>query len=283
MNSLIIVWSVSSDFDSDDLESVLTKRGLKPKKLSDYMLGSWFFDGLTVNLYEKKLVVQGKNPSQWVDLLRDVKSLKGLSLDEKNEKIFSKLQPVPNAVICDECGCPTYTIEARKKDLDLEFINECGHTNSMEPPFKVLNTRILPDLNVVIANSLSRAVLLGFFNGFEIVIPDFMLYAIDNFLGKGKQSGALNELEKLKKLARDGKISLYYSASGQGLFKLNAEDFNSKEDDVFFDLANLTNSILLTTDKTLKVKASIKGRPIIFLPDSVDSHLKFIEKARLGE
>ena len=215
-------------------------------------------------------------------MLRKVYVIDGLSLDSKNQKIYAGLQPKPNAILCDECGLPTYVVEAHAEKFDIIFRNECGHSNKMEPPFRMLNTRILPDLNIVVGNSLSRYVNLDLFNGFEIVLPDFLIHAVDNYLGKKERKGALNELKKLKQQKDEMKIEIYVPPCDPDLKKLTREEFQSQEDDIILQLANQTNSILLTGDEGLKMKASLKNRPVLFIPSGVDSKLKFIEKVRLG-
>ena len=282
MDQLIIVWNISEKFDIDMLKRILNRVGLKEREPGEYMLASWKSNTLTLNLFKKTLVVQGKKTDENTSLLGKIHSIDGLTLIDKYRKAYAKLQPKPNAILCDKCGSPTYSIEARAEKFDLVFTNECGHANRMEPPFRVLNTRILPDLNIIVGNSLSRYINLGFFNGFEIVLPDFLVHAIDNFLGRKERSGALNELENLKKHKNEMRIDIYNPPSDHNLKKLKREEFESQEDDIILQLANQTNSILLTSDKGLKTKASLKNRPVIFIPPKVDSKLKFIEKVRLG-
>lgn len=246
------------------------------------MLGSWKSSYLTINLYQNKLVVQGKKTSKTAKLVGTIGNIEGLSPCEKDVKKLLMLNPLANAIICDTCETATYTIEAKIKGSDIEFINGCGHSNLMRPPFKVLNTRILPDLNIIIANSLSRSINLGFFKDFEIVLPDFLLYAIDNYLGKAKKKGATSELTKLKELEIGKQISILNLPSDSKFKDLSKEDFEKSEDDVFLEIANMSNSILVTTDKFLKAKTLIKNRPAILFSENVDSHLKFVEKIRLG-
>jgi predicted PilT family ATPase len=73
-----------------------------------------------------------------------------------------------------------------------------------------INIRILPDICVLISHIFSRLIKLGFLNGFEIVIPDFVGYTVDVLCENRLKSGFYSELDKLRILENDKIISILY-------------------------------------------------------------------------
>lgn len=76
----------------------------------------------------------------------------------------------------------------------------------MKPPFMVYSCRILPDINILVSGFLSKCINLGHFEGFEIVIPTFILDVVDLICGKKQKKGASNEIDKLSKLQNEKKL-----------------------------------------------------------------------------
>jgi predicted nucleic acid-binding protein len=281
MSQLTIVWGVTGNFDKGRLNALLKEKGFNQVTPTKSIRAAWASDFLRVQLFEKSLLTQGKRTIQNATIVQKIHALGGLSLDNKNQKIYDALQPKPNAILCDTCSLPTYLIEGSVESMKVVFKNECGHANQMQPPFMVLNMRILPDLNILVGNSLSRFISLGLFIGFEVVLPDFLIHAVDTFIGRKEKSGAVRELQNLKKSEQDAKIKIFSPVCDPSLKKLSKQDFATQEDDIILQLADQTNSILITADNTLAMKARIKNRPVIHIPSSVDSKLKYITATRL--
>jgi len=104
--------------------------------------------------------------------------------------------------------------------------------------------RILPDICVLISHTLSRVIELGFLDGFEILIPDFV-EEIVSVLCEGKlKAGFYNEIEKLKELEAERKIDILYCSYGVDLPQ-NRKELIETEDNIILEVAVVTDSILL--------------------------------------
>jgi len=278
---ITIVWKFLSNFRNEDLVKILNGFGgeeVEPK--NEHEQNVWKVDGLTIKHYKNKLVVQGIPNDDGKRLLQRIAEIDGLSLDDKNAEKFAKIFPtLQNAILCSECRKPSLIIEGVIEGLDIVFKKECGHKNNLKPPILMLNNRILPDMNILISNNLSRLIKLGFFVGFEIVIPDFIIHAIDQYLGPSKKKGASQEIENLRKLEQDGKISIF-NVQDNLKSSITRDDFNSEEDVIILKIANLTNSILITTDKIFKERASLGKRPTIYIDSTLGGKIKTIEEVR---
>ena len=138
----------------------------------------------------------------------------------------------------------------------------------------VPSIRILPDICVLISHTLSRVVELGFLDGgFEILIPDFT-HEIVSILCEGKlKAGFKNEIEKLQKLESERKIDILYCSYGVDLPE-NKKELINTEDDIILEVAVVTNSILFTSDKGLKDKASSIKQPVIYIPPKFQKNIK---------
>lgn len=133
--------------------------------------------------------------------------------------------------------------------------------------------RILPDICVLISHTFSRVVELGFLDSFEIIIPDF-IEEIVLVLCEGKlKAGFYNEIEKLKELEVERKIDILYCSYGVDLPK-NKKELIATEDDIILEVAVVTNSILFTSDKGLKDKATSIKQPVIYIPPKFQKSIK---------
>ena len=133
--------------------------------------------------------------------------------------------------------------------------------------------RILPDICILISHTLSRVVELGFLDGFEILLPDFVETIVE-VLCEGKlKAGFYNEIKKLKKLTAERKIDILYCSYGVDLPE-NKKKLIDTEDDLILEVAVVTNSILFTADKGLKDKAISIKQPVIYIPPRFQKGIK---------
>ncbi len=277
---ITIVWKVSSRFQEQDLVTVLRefKAEREPSK-SEYELGVWKVNGLTVKYYEKKLVVQGNLDDYNKNMLPEIEKIDGLTLDAKNAAKLRRIFPSKqNAIICDECKSSSLLIEGTEEGLDIVFRKECGHVDRLATPLIMINSRILPDINILISNSLSRLIGLGYFKGFEIVIPEFIFDVVDQFKGKGSKDAVSKELANLR--SRELKDNIKIIGLKNELFDLDKENLTRDENKIILAIAQLTNAVLITADQVLKDRAIIAQRPTIFIPARVFGKIKVIEELR---
>lgn len=276
-----ITWIITPQFEEQELVQLLSSKFQLPEESppNDYILQRWKGENITIHRYEKKLLVQLNRTELTLDIARSIAEIQGLDLDTKNATKFASLLPkAQNAILCEECKKPSILIVGRLEQLDLQLKNECGHVNRFRPPILMLGNRILPDMNIIVGNNLSMCLNLGYFKGFEVVLPKFLIDAIDDYLGPNKKKGASKELENLLKLEEQGLISILYVETSKRFE--GPEEFGKEEDDFILDQAKLTNSILITSDDNLKRKAILSKRPVILLPQKIVSNLKHLEGIR---
>lgn len=276
-NQLTVTAEVTSIFDKAKLEQLLDSKGASKREIKDqYQEGAWTLGGLSITLYTKKLVIQGKNESHHTSVISEICSLDGLQLDHKNKSLLSSSLPkLHNSTICKDCQKPSLIIEAVIDGLDIKFRRECSHMDKMNTPLLTINNRILPDTNMLISRSLSRLIELGYFDGFEIIIPKFVMNVIDS-LGGEKKSSVTTEITALKNLESNGKISVRDFNDKND----NMTELLPKEDDVIIEISDLTNSILVTGDGIMKSKAQIKNRPVIFIDARYHLNIKNLNNVR---
>ena len=279
MTGINITWEVSSNFKESKIKDVLGKYGCTYEApTTPYEKWVAKAVGVTVKLFAKKLLVQGRENAESLELIQELSELECLILDRRNAEKFAKLFPaLHNAILCTECNRPSLLIEGKIEGLDITFHKECGHKNNLHPPLFMLTSRILPDVNVLVGGHLSKCINLGYFEGFEVVIPDYIMHVLD-LLEPRKKKGASNEIERLRGLEKDNKITIF--SSKDGLPIPTKEEFQSREDDDILEIANLTNSILFTGDENLKDKATLVKRPTIYIHPSLSGHIKIIEETR---
>jgi len=185
---MVIGWEFLPGFDKELIKGIREKyRAQFRGPSSPFMLQSWKTDGLTINVFAKKLVVQGVLDEHSKVLIQEIAGIEGLRLDAKNQEILARVFPIrQNAIVCSQCRMPSLLIEGEIAGLDVVFKKECGHVDKMRPPFLTLNNRILPDINVLISKTLSRFINLGYFHGFEIVVPQYVIGVVDQYVGRAQ-------------------------------------------------------------------------------------------------
>jgi rRNA-processing protein FCF1 len=274
-----LVFTVTSEFDQDLLAKyVESYKGTSRKITNEYQKAFWSINGLSVILYEDKLVVQGQLNEFTKLSLRGLRSIKGLTLDSKNAEKFRAIFPVrQNSIVCGKCGRDSLTILGQIEGLDISFKMECGHTCELTAPFLTLNNRVLPDINMIVAKSVSRLINLGRLKGAEIVFPEFILDIVDKFKGSSQKSAISDELDNLRKIAEKGSITINTFHNMPFAYKTKTPE---DEDKVILDFAHFTNSFLLTSDRVFKQRAVMEGRPTIFVSPEDFGKLKMIEEVR---
>jgi rRNA-processing protein FCF1 len=114
---------------------------------------------------------------------------------------------------------------------------------------------------------------LGFLDGFEILIPDFV-EEIVLILCEGKlKAGFYNEINKLKELEAERKIDVLYCNYGID-WPENRNKLINTEDDMILEVAVATDSILFTADKGLRDKAVSIKQPVIYIPPKFQKGIK---------
>ncbi len=137
------------------------------------------------------------------------------------------------------------------------------------------SSRLIPDICVLISHTLSRLIKLGFIENFEIIIPDSMEYIVQILCEGRLQAGFYNEIDELKKLEAERKIDLLYCSYEIPQIKSKRE-LIKHEDDLILEIAVITDSILLTSDKGLRDKAAYVKQPVIYFPAKFQKNIKDI-------
>lgn len=280
MGGINLTWEISSNLNDPHVKKILKKFGCKEETpRNKYII--WIYKGSNISIirYKKKLVTQGKETEENLRLIDRLKKLDGLSLDKENTEKFVKLfKPLHNALLCSKCNSPSLLIEGKIEGLDIVFKKECGHKNNLCAPLLTFTSRILPDINVLIAGHLSKCIELGYFERFEVVIPHFIMNIID-ILGKKQKEGASKEIQKLREFEKEEKIKIFHY---EDKFEVPStkEELEREEDDTILKIANITNSILFTCDNNLKDKALLENRPVIYIHQKEAKNIKTIEKVR---
>jgi len=283
MAGINLVWGIPPELVDDDVIKILKKyNGKQEKTTSIHERFVWKVAGVTVKRFGEKLVVQGTENNESLNLVWELSKVEKLRLDRKNAEKFVKLFPAEqNAILCTECNRLSLLIEGEIKGLDIIFRKECGHKTDVRPPFFMCARRIMPDVNTLVSNNLSKYIELGFFNNFEVVLPNFVIHIVD-LLGRKEKGGASREIHNLRQLEKAKKIFIFRYNDG---FEMPStrEEFQKVEDDIILRIANLTNSILLTGDRNLKDKAVLEKRPTIYVHPKISRKVKIIKQTRVPQ
>jgi predicted PilT family ATPase len=100
---------------------------------------------------------------------------------------------------------------------------------------------------------------------------------VDQFKGSGNKDAVSSELDMLRALEKMGKIRLNNLAVLP--VKIDPSLFK-EEDKMILELAQLTNSILLTSDQILKDRSVMQERPTVYIPPEVFGKIKMIQEVR---
>lgn len=232
--------------------------------------------GITVRINKKKITIQGQLNKETKEIISKINAFNQLTLSPKNLKIYEEIfQPKNGNIICQQCGEPSEAIEGTSDESGNPiFKSSCGHVLETNSPLLIARNRILPDLNVLISRTLSRLVSLGYFNGYEIIVPEYYDKFVDQCFSKGKKRDSfLCEKEELDKLKEQGRIRIINHPLSDSKIA-NCSEEGKIEDDAIFDFAVNTHSILITGDKTLKEKSRGRNLECIFFTQKVSDAAK---------
>ncbi len=274
--NVTLTFEFSADFDEQGFLNYMSKAQAK-KPTGEYERRVWSINGLTIKQYHKKLVVQGSLNDFTKKFLQGLKRVKGITLDQRNAMKFVQIFPSKhNAILCPVCNDAYLVIEGVVEALEVMFRGECGHRNDLTPPFFMLNARILPDISMLISKSLSRLVELGHLNGFEVILPEFILDVVNQFKRSASKDAVSAEFDSLRALAKEGKIRINTLSTPP----IDISSPQIDEDRVILDLAHLTNAILVTSDKLFKDRAVMQERPTVYISPDDFGKLKMIQEVR---
>jgi len=278
--TLPIVFRGKIGFEVQNFIGFLEDNGIQCKSEKDRYICKADPYGIVISIVKSSVTCQGQLTKEAREIISKLNTLDYLTLDQKNLKKYSEIFQSRNSmIICQECGGPTEVVEGKSDQSgNLEFRTRCNHVLQTNSPIFVSRTRLLPDLNTLISRTISRLIEKGFFNGFEIVLPEYY----DKFVDKcfksngGKRKTFLEEKERLNELENQGKIKVYTYHNNEEIGQ--CEDESTIEDDKIFDFATITFSLLITGDKTLKEKSITKNLDCIFLTQSLNSAAKYLSK-----
>lgn len=278
--SVNLVFITTSEFEESALTGYAERWKATSKETTNkYQRAFWSINGLSAILYEDKLVVQGRLNEFTKKAIKELRTVKGLTMDSANLAKLRKIVPArQNSVVCSICGKDSLLIAGAIEGLDIAFQMECTHKSDLAAPFSTLNNRVLPDVNILISKTISRLINLGCLRGVEIVFPVFILDVIDKFKGTPRKKAVSDELEALRKIEEKGLIRI-------NTFPNLPIQIEAKppidEDKVILDFAHFTNSILLTGDNVFRNRAIMSGRPTIFVNPDDYGKLKMIVETRI--
>lgn len=239
-------------------------------------------DKVTITTYNSKILFQSDDSKSSFDLVNSLYNLNCLDMDDTNLSKFKDFQRKfkntlnHNSLYCKDCSEKSnYLINLDVSENSLSFIfNNCHHEIEMNSQLLMVNNRILPDLSVLQARTLSKCIYLGYFKNFEIVIPSFLLDVVDKLSSKNGKKGISKEIDTLRSYENKYGFSIYNCHYENHIF--NKEILEDQEDNIILKLAHMTNSILFTQDNILKSKAIVQKRPTLYLDSEQSKNLKKI-------
>jgi hypothetical protein len=232
--------------------------------------------GTTILIHKYKITIQGQLNRETKELISKMRTLDKLTLNPRDLKKYEEIfQPNNGLIICQDCGQPSEVIEGVSDSSENPMFKcSCGHELMTNSPILIARNRILPDLNILISRTLSRLIKIGYFNGFEIIIPEYFDKFVDQCFSKGRRRNSfLSEREDLSKLAKQGMIRFQIHPYG-GSSIANCNDEGKIEDDKIFDFATKTHSILITADRTLKEKSIEHNLECIYFTSDLNNSAK---------
>lgn len=268
-------------FELGKFEVFMSSKNANTKSTnSEYEMAKWEINGVNISVYEKKIVIQTKKDPAYHSTVKDICDFPGVIMNTENKTKLASMAPKShNSMLCPTCYGLSRTIVSGTKGLEITFLHECKHENKMTDPILILNNRILPDLNILISNSLSRLIGMGHFDGYEVIIPKFAMRVAET-LGGSKKAGISNEISKLKSLEDEGKIKVMNYGDIDD--DESVEKMLSHEDEKLAEISDITNSILVTSDNLFKSNRVLENRPVILIPGDIQEAIKTIHEARVS-
>lgn len=276
MVGVTLTWLTSQNCEDSEIINILDQFGAEKSEIrSQYQ--KWVRKGVnfTITRFENKLMIQGKVNDSNINLIKELSQLNSLELDGKSLERYRKLSRFSNnAIVCTECNDPSILITGQVIDSKLLFTKECNHKIDMKPPIMVFTSRIIPDICILVSRLLTKLIYLGYFEDFEIVIPNNVLDIIEILCGPNEKKGALKEIDMLIEMEKEGKIKTFNCKYGKSLPP--KEELEIEEDNFILDLAKLTNSILFTSDGSMTRKARLRKMPVIYIDPKFQKDIKDI-------
>ena len=130
MSQISITAQVSRLFEMSELENKIREKGGQDKEIShNSVVKAWSINGITLILYEKSLVIQAPQSDNNMKIISEIINITGLSINDKSQKILSSaIAKQQNAIVCNDCQKPSFTIVANMEDpLQVRFRKECTH------------------------------------------------------------------------------------------------------------------------------------------------------------
>ncbi len=120
---------------------------------------------------------------------------------------------------------------------------------------------IVPDTSVIIDRRITKLVKKKDFKNCKVVVPEAVVAELENQANKGRESGfsGLEELESLRKLAKNGVIELEFYGRRPVVSELKDVD------DIIRNVAKEVNGILITSDRIMASIAKSKGIEVLYL------------------
>lgn len=277
-SSLSIVFNKKQDFQWDELNTWLLENGFSKTGVPGKSVYKNVSIRLVLREFPTNVTVQGNMTSETREVLVRLEHTENLILKGKELKKYQEIfRPENGKVICNECGMPSTSIKSVvDSSQNVSFVAECGHKISTNSPLMISRSRILPDLNRLIARTTSKMIRLGYFNGFEFVIPQYYERYVDNFFAPNgkKRSAFLDELAELRNLETEGKISVYRFPYIGSLARKDRDSEEQIEDEVVIEIGQRTQSIILSADNTVIQKLSSYGLDGILIEGPFDLTVK---------
>lgn len=276
--NLAIVFGKKIDFRWDSLDAWLLSKGFSKQGSSGKPIYRNTSLSLSLTDYDDKIVVQGKLTTDSRDILVKLSSISTLLLDGKSQKEYLEIfTPENGKIICPHCmKTNSFVTSVVDHAQNVRFIGECGHEINTSAPLLISRGRILPDLNRLISRSTSKMIRQGFFNSFEFVIPEYYDHYVDTcFAASGAaRAGYLKELEDLKELDKIGKIRIYSYPFNGTIDEKECQREGQIEDDITIGIAQRTQSLILSADKTVIQKLRSLGLDGILIEGKFDQAMK---------
>ncbi len=130
-----------------------------------------------------------------------------------------------------------------------------------------MDVKVVPDTSAIINGSISQLVEQGKLKGAEIIIHHATVAELEVQANEGKDTGlvGLEELKRLRKLAREGKITLRYAGEWPAAEEIKYAKFGAIDAKIR-ELARKESAKLVTSDRVQALTAEAYGIPVLYVP-----------------
>jgi len=152
-----------------------------------------------------------------------------------------------------------------------------GSETGLSKPKNVDKRVVVPDTSVIVDGRLSEMVESGELLGAVVIVPEAVVSELEHQANQGRESGftGLEELEKLRRLADEGKIELRFYGKRPSLEDI-IKARSGAIDAIIRDVAKEVGGTLITSDKIQARIARIYGIPTILIEKKLDLRLPAI-------